>query len=541
MPDIPSFPAFDVTSKLQQQLEFNQTAGQGDPLVGTGASIVPTINVQQVTQSSSGTWSNLVSEQESPIKDQNAILSQIEEDRNSVISSYEQLAAVYDTEIANYNSEINQKKSEITSIQTTALGIGCSCLFGNADNINGVACGIGSTIRNDQSLAKIYTNITNYSANNPFKPISTQDLSIANFGKGFENVISNNTGTILTSNYGTVTGFAFTMVGIVTTLVPSAVCAGYATSIDTLASEIAVLRGQRDQYLNQVNDLKNLKHQQEVIKWGNKQSETALQEYNTALQTAISSISQYLDDIVVTGLIVHYDSAEDYGIETVLESSTGINSITKWNNLAGDSLYANPQTSLYSINLDNSDGPSVVLNSYPTVTNQYFTIGDSYIGGTGELGIGNTSYAIEVWAKISSDTNLGISSTTNGACIVGINSVHGYGLQVYKPSGIRVSFGERGSGSLVNNTNLSTNTWYHIVGTNEAGVGSKIYINGVLDGTGSTINLVSSTNNLQFGYAPLKISQYFSGKLSIVRVYKKNLSESEVLQNYNAHKSRYGY
>lgn len=33
MPDIPKYPAFIVTSNLQQELSFNQTAGTGDPLV----------------------------------------------------------------------------------------------------------------------------------------------------------------------------------------------------------------------------------------------------------------------------------------------------------------------------------------------------------------------------------------------------------------------------------------------------------------------------------------------------------------------------
>jgi hypothetical protein len=35
-------------------------------------------------------------------------------------------------------------------------------------------------------------------------------------------------------------------------------------------------------------------------------------------------------------------------------------------------------------------------------------------------------------------------------------------------------------------------------------------------------------------------SRRFQGKIPVVRIYKKALSDSEVLQNYNVQKSRYG-
>lgn len=539
MPDIPRFPAFDVSSKLQQQLEFTLTSGKGDPLVGTGATLVQSIKVQQVTQNSNGTWNNLVFDQESSVKDPDSIPSKVNEDRNNLIVSYENLASVYDDEMRTYNEQINQKKSQIISIVNTAIGFGCSHVAGDAANINGVACGIGSTIRQDVAVTKIYSNMNNYSANSPFSPVSPESLSPSNSGKGFENSVSNNTGAIVGSNYRFINGLKVTFFPPGTS--SDATCISYRDQINTLASEIVTLRGQRDQYLSQVNDLKKLKTKQELLKWGNNQSDSSSSEYITQLRSSIASISQYLDNIIVEDLIVHFDSAQTYGIESVLDNATGINSVTSWNNLSGDGLYATPQTSLYPINLDNSDGPSVELNNYVSSTDQYFVIGNSYIGENTKLGTGDTSYAIEVWVKITKDTNLGTSATNNGACIVGINSIHGYGLQVYKPNGIRVNFGERGSGSLVNNTDLNTNTWYHIVCTNESGVGSKIYINGVLDGTGYPINLISSTSDLHFAFAPVQISQYFSGKLSIIRIYKKNLTESDVVQNFNAHKSRYGY
>lgn len=541
MPDIPRFPAFNAVAALKKQLNFNETAGTRDPLTGTGATIPKSIDVQKVTQNSDGTWNQILSIEPSPVQDQNSILNQLTQERESTIQSYEDLSAVYDAEILKYNTEINQKKSEIISIITTAVGAGCSYLPGNAANINGVACGIGSTIRQDESKLKIYTNITNYAASNPFSE-STQNLSSSNLGKGFENIISNNSGSIVGSNYKSLTGLKIIsgfLGGGAGGGATDSDCTTYKNQINSLATEIETLRTNRDQYLKQVNDLKNLKNDQEFRRWGNKQGDAILTTYNNSLKTSINTISQYVDNLVMDGLIVYYDAAENYGIEFISESATGINAITKWNNLAGDGLYATPKTSVYSVNL-NTDGPSVELNNYITTTNQYFDIESSFIGSS-EIESGDTSYTIETWVKITNDTNLGISSTTNGASIVGISSVHGYGLQVYKPSGIRVSFGERGNGSLVNNSDLQTNTWYHILATNEAGLESKIYINGVLDGTGNPINITTTVSNLQIAYNSVHIQQYFSGKISAIRIYNKNFTGDEVVKNFNAHKERYGY
>ena len=570
MPETPRFPAFNITSALRSQLEFNQTAGSSDPLAGTGASFTPSINVQQVSQNSDGSWNEIKSTEGSPVRPQSELTSEFDNRRNSTIRSYEELASVYDSEMLDYNTQINQKKNEIISLVTTAVGAGCSFLVPTgplsagstltyivgAENIGGVSCGVGVTLQSDEVKLKVYSNLTNYSATSPFDPKSTETLTTSNLGTGYENSISNNTGSVISSSYRFISSDTashsppqyITFPALTSGQINA--CAGYGASILQLADELEILRNQRDEFLEQVNDLKDLKTRAEVQRWGSSQGDSSLEEYNQTIQNAIISLSQYVDNIVTTGLVVHYDAGQTYGIGASVQASTNINAVYQWNNLAGDGLYAVPQTSLYQINLNNADGPSVDLNTYPTATNQYFTVGSSFIGvtvalvGGGEsprIGSGNTSYAIESWFKVTNDVALGISSTTNGASIAGISSIHGYGLQVYKPSGIRLSFGERGNGGLTNTTNLSTDTWYHVVATNEAGVGSKIYLNGALNGSGSPINITSSISNLQIGYNTVQIGQYFSGRISIVRIYNKNLSQDEVLQNYNAHKSRYGY
>ena len=92
-------------------------------------------------------------------------------------------------------------------------------------------------------------------------------------------------------------------------------------------------------------------------------------------------------------------------------------------------------------------------------------------------------------------------------------------------------------------TTWSPNTWYHIVGTKNSSGVMKIYINGTLENTNVTNNIIPLTS---MGY-PLMIGargdtrdQYAVSRIPIVRIYRKELNAPEVLQNYNAQKGRFG-
>ena len=69
----------------------------------------------------------------------------------------------------------------------------------------------------------------------------------------------------------------------------------------------------------------------------------------------------------------------------------------------------------------------------------------------------------------------------------------------------------------------------------------KIYFNGVLITTNNSVGatLSSSTSQLYIG-RDSTLSRYFNGAVSSVYVYNRALSDAEVLNNYNAQKSRFG-
>jgi hypothetical protein len=83
------------------------------------------------------------------------------------------------------------------------------------------------------------------------------------------------------------------------------------------------------------------------------------------------------------------------------------------------------------------------------------------------------------------------------------------------------------------------NTWQQIIFTYD-GSGLAIYSNGV--SVGST----AFTGTPNSGGAGIRIGRrwdlenYFTGNIAISRVYNRALTSTEILQNYNAQKGRFG-
>ena len=92
-------------------------------------------------------------------------------------------------------------------------------------------------------------------------------------------------------------------------------------------------------------------------------------------------------------------------------------------------------------------------------------------------------------------------------------------------------------------TNFSINTWYNLslIANSSTGLVS-FYINGVLDGSiaynGTLKQNAAAT--LSIGSDPGVARRYWQGNVSNAQIYNRALSATEVLQNYNATKTRFG-
>jgi hypothetical protein len=156
---------------------------------------------------------------------------------------------------------------------------------------------------------------------------------------------------------------------------------------------------------------------------------------------------------------------------------------------------------------------------------------------------GSGDWTMEAWVNHSviAGASRIIFAKTDG----GLSADWGYGLRT---SSVGATFGEIGNGttSLQSNTGtLTINNWYQVVAvwTNVATNSFELFINGVSQGSKSHsfTSIKNTTNPLYIGsFNNGQFSQWLNGKVGIVRIYNDALTSSEVLQNFNADKSKYG-
>jgi hypothetical protein len=501
-----------------------------------------------ISQNPDGTWSKqrFIIERDTLTAEQK--IEKEYEDKQKLSVNYKEVAIPYDKKIFEYNRSINDKKTEIVNLFNAAVNYGCTLKnFQQNSNtllINCVACGIGSTVYADDVYVNRHPNIEqlNFADPNVYN-VTSNLIDQTVYGIGFENVARINSGSTIGS-----------FVSITDT---SSFCVGCANSIKQLATDIENLRKQRDSDISSVNVIKTNKDQVEFTTWALANFRSDVLASNL-IKTQISNITNIVEDVVLDKLFVYIDAAKPYSIKSETNTLTGVNIIKKIDNLGSDG-------SLISLgdfypSYDTLDGPSIWFNQYG-ITGKYFDFPKSYVlnlneaideCGQTEL-FGDTSYSMEAWIKINDTSYLSSNIITGGASIVGVASTAGIGLQVYEPEVDKavVNFGSRGSGSLDTKTEIQVDVWYHVVGVREKDKGSKLYLNGVVDASTDVVGIGTSSlyitspksgSVMRVGFCTsTHINQFFPGKISIIRLYSKALSDTEVLKNFNASKTRYGY
>jgi hypothetical protein len=87
-------------------------------------------------------------------------------------------------------------------------------------------------------------------------------------------------------------------------------------------------------------------------------------------------------------------------------------------------------------------------------------------------------------------------------------------------------------------TTFLINTWYYVGFTLVNGGTLTFYKNGVSDGTSSTVSRTAHSSTLQLGDSR-GVNFGLIGRIPQVSIYKRALTPSEILQNYNATKGRF--
>jgi len=154
---------------------------------------------------------------------------------------------------------------------------------------------------------------------------------------------------------------------------------------------------------------------------------------------------------------------------------------------------------------------------------------------------GTGSWTIEVWLNNSGSSGTVLGKYNNGGNGANIS----YALRLVGANAIRADFSNGSTAQVTDNYTFAANNWVQMVYVwDKTNNNIYTYSNGVLKQTKAIAisgGILNATTNLFLGsYNGGEYSQYFTGKMGIVRLYKKALSATEVLKNYDANKAIYG-
>jgi hypothetical protein len=229
---------------------------------------------------------------------------------------------------------------------------------------------------------------------------------------------------------------------------------------------------------------------------------------------------QYGPKIVTDGLILHLDAADR-------KSYTGSGSAS-WTDLSGN----NRVTTLFNTPTFSSNNGGLL--SFDDTAFEYGTIPN-----IGSL----TNFSVEAWARTNKSltgkvttvvcnqydliSNLNFSLGTNNAA-ASYNMTFGF---------------YNGAWRNVTGFAMATNTWYHMIGTYN-GNSVILYVNGVAGTPLSYAGTATSGGEIRIARRWDDVANnsayFFSGDIPVVKIYNRALSSTEVLQNFNATRGRFG-
>jgi hypothetical protein len=187
-------------------------------------------------------------------------------------------------------------------------------------------------------------------------------------------------------------------------------------------------------------------------------------------------------------------------------------------------------------------GNDGILTNGPTYSNSgasssiVFDGADDFInlGNTG-INIGTGDMSVSIWVKVTAFFGINaffysIGSNQSGFYGLGC-TLNGTPFFATTPGGQIVVLGSAGS--------ITANNWCNLVGTRINGT-IRLYLNGSQTGTPVTSSGVFNTTNAKIGTNADASSEKLQGNSSLFMLYNVGLTDSQVLQNYNAQKSRFG-
>ena len=229
--------------------------------------------------------------------------------------------------------------------------------------------------------------------------------------------------------------------------------------------------------------------------------------------------------IVTNGLVLSLDAADQ---------NSYVSGSATWNDLSGNNntgSFLVTGSNAVSASYNSSNNGNIVFN-----TGSYVDCGNP----TTLTSVNNVS--VNVWFKIAiapTATFQGIIAKRNGSAGVTTNYGINFNNSIFQSYYSVTTFRTCAVGF---STYFTAGTWYNVCATfaaNGANTDAVLYRNGVAIATSGSLvgNVTSSIANLTIGND--SANEPFSGSVANVQIYNRTLSATEILQNYNALKSRF--
>lgn len=228
------------------------------------------------------------------------------------------------------------------------------------------------------------------------------------------------------------------------------------------------------------------------------------------------SIQPLPSSIVTSGLTYHIDAGN---------TNSYPGSGTVWTDLSGN----NYATTLWNSPTYSTDGGgSIVFNG----TTQYATTNTSLADITAD-------WTMNIWYKTAGSTNLG-SLLVRG----NLDETYQWRCELDASTG-KVRFVMRNpSDESVLGTTSTNNAGWKMATYVKSGTTVTVYLNAVSENSNTITNLSSATNivaHATIGRLGNSVGPYYyNGSIAIIQAYNRALSLSEIQQNFDARRSRYG-
>ena len=219
-----------------------------------------------------------------------------------------------------------------------------------------------------------------------------------------------------------------------------------------------------------------------------------------------------VSSIITSGLVLNLDASN-------ISSYPG--SGTSWFDLSGNS---NTGTLTNGPTFNSANGGSIIFDG----TNDYVSSFPTQISGVG-------SKTVSAWIKINKTSRVGLAGTRSDQ--------DGWVFTVNRDAYGNLTYFHTGGSTLEVAAGIITNTWYNVCVTyNLTSTTAILYLNGVQIGSPSTsfTAITSSSFKGVIGDEQGDFGTPFGGNIAQTLIYNRALSASEVLQNYNATKTRFG-